>query len=68
MLDVLTRIVNRQVEQLARLTRNGAETLPPEYEPVLDEVIDRVCKLAREDRAIEPSDEELLAAHDKEHR
>jgi hypothetical protein len=65
MLAVLHRIVNRQVEALDALTHGGAVLLDLMMDEVLDATLERVCKLAREERAKEPTDEELLEAHDK---
>lgn len=64
MLAALRTLVNRQVAQLEDIAKANAGTLPPEWDEMLDGVLERVCKLAREDRAREPTDEELLAEHD----
>jgi hypothetical protein len=65
MLAVLRRIVNRQVESLRVVTKDGLRDLGPLFDEMLDGTLERVCKLAREERAKEPTDEELLAAHDR---
>jgi hypothetical protein len=65
MLAVLHRIVNRQVEALDAVTHGGVLLLDPIMDEQLDATLERVCKLAREERAKEPTDEELLEAHDK---
>lgn len=65
MLAVLHRIVNLQVETLNVLTKGGTVALDALFDEQLDATLERVCKLAREERAKEPTDEELLAAHDK---
>lgn len=65
MLAVLRRIVNRQVETLKTVTRDGTVDLGPLFDEMLDGTLERVCKLAREERAKEPTDEELLREHDR---
>lgn len=66
MLAVLHRIVNRQVEALKTVTRNGTVDLDPAWDDYLDTLLARVVKLAQEDRAREPTDDELLDEHDKQ--
>lgn len=66
MLGVLTKIVNRKVETLNRLTKDGAVSLDPMYDDELAKLVDLVCKLAREERASEVdlsnlTNEQLLA-------
>jgi hypothetical protein len=63
MLNVLSRIVNRKVEQLKTITRDGTVDLGPEYDDELDRTLDRVVKLVRNK---ELTDEELLAEHDRQ--
>lgn len=50
MLALLSKIVNRQVDKLNTITLNGAVDLPPGYSEELDQVLDRVIKLSREER------------------
>lgn len=66
MLAVLRAMVNRQVAFLEGMVAANGGTLPLALDDYLDVVLDRVCKLSREDRAREPTDEELLAEHDRE--
>lgn len=63
MLDVLSRIVNRKVEALKTITRDGTVDLGPEFDDELDRCLDRVVKLVRNK---ELSDEELLREHDRQ--
>ncbi len=72
MLQVLTRIVGRQVEKLNTLTKGGAVELDVCNDELLDAAIDRVVKLAREERMGEGvdvsklSNEQLLAMQKKQ--
>lgn len=67
MLAILTRIVGRKVDRLNTITLNGAVELGDEYDADLDRAIDRVVKLAREERMADGpdlstlSDDQLLA-------
>lgn len=61
---VLTKMVNRKVAALEVIASVGGGQLGPEYDEELDRNLDRVCKLAREDRQREPTDAELLEEHD----
>jgi hypothetical protein len=64
MLAALTLLINRQVASLEAVAKANGGALPEFYSDELDAVLERVCKLSREDRATEPTDEQLLAAHD----
>lgn len=65
MLAALKTLVNRQVAQLESVAQAHGGALPIEWDGQVDKVLDRVCKLAR---AYEPTDEELLAEHDRQQR
>lgn len=64
MLGALRTMVNRQVWMLEGIAAAHQGTLPIEWDEMLDTVLERVCKLSREDRAREPTDDELLKEHD----
>lgn len=65
MLAAIRGLVNRQVAFVEAQAKANNGFPPFEIDVYLDEVLERVCKLSREDRAREPTDEELLAEHDK---
>jgi hypothetical protein len=67
MLLALRSIVNRQVAALEAVAKANDGWLPDEWDDVMDRLMDRVCKLARADLAREPTDDELLDEHDREH-
>lgn len=50
MLEVIRRILARDVERLRLLSKDGRESLPFDERELLDETLDRVLKLAREER------------------
>lgn len=64
MLGVLTKMVNRQVAALETIVEANGGHVPIEYTGPFDDLLERVCKLAREDRQREPTDDELLEQHD----
>jgi hypothetical protein len=59
MLAVLTRIVGRQVERLNAATHGGAVDLAADREQELDQVLERVLKLVRQNRQVAEVDADL---------